>query len=103
MVQQFSDRLAEAVRRRKNAVCVGLDPRWDQLPASFRGDGNDELAAKADAYARFCNDVSDVVAPLVPVVKVQAAFFEELGPAGMAAMGDVIAHAHERGLLVIVD
>jgi orotidine-5'-phosphate decarboxylase len=47
--------------------------------------------------------VSDVVAPLVPAVKVQAAFFEELGPRGMAAMGDVIAHAQTRGLVVILD
>jgi orotidine-5'-phosphate decarboxylase len=55
------------------------------------------------AYKRFCNSVSDIVAQLVPLVKVQAAFFEELGPAGMAAMGEVIAHAQGQGLLVIVD
>jgi orotidine-5'-phosphate decarboxylase len=39
----------------------------------------------------------------VPAVKIQAAFFEELGPAGTAAMASVIAHAHDRGLLVVVD
>ena len=58
---------------------------------------------KATAYACFCNAITDVVAPLVPVVKVQAAFFEELGPAGATAMADVIDHAQSRGLLVIVD
>jgi orotidine-5'-phosphate decarboxylase len=47
--------------------------------------------------------VVDVVAPLVPAVKIQAAFFEELGPAGMVAMGQVIEHARSRGLLVILD
>jgi orotidine-5'-phosphate decarboxylase len=47
--------------------------------------------------------VIDVVCSLVPAVKVQAAFFEELGPAGMTAMAEVIAHAQQRGLLVIVD
>jgi orotidine-5'-phosphate decarboxylase len=36
-------------------------------------------------------------------VKVQAAFFEELGPPGMDAMAQVIDHAQSRGLLVIVD
>ena len=45
----------------------------------------------------------DVVCSLVPAVKLQAAFFEELGPAGMAAMAEVIAHAQDAGLLVIVD
>jgi orotidine-5'-phosphate decarboxylase len=57
----------------------------------------------AEAYVQFSCGVCDVVGPLVPVVKVQAAFFEELGPSGMSAMGLVIAHAREQGLLVIVD
>ncbi|MGI9429103.1 MAG: orotidine-5'-phosphate decarboxylase, partial [Bythopirellula sp.] len=38
-----------------------------------------------------------------PAVKPQAAFFEELGPAGMGALGGVIAYAREKGLLVILD
>ena len=59
--------------------------------------------AKARAFAKFCNEIIDVVAPLVPAVKPQAAFFEELGPPGMIALGQVIARAHDRGLLVIVD
>jgi orotidine-5'-phosphate decarboxylase len=83
-------------------VCVGLDPRWEQLPASLRG-RDSSLEAKAAAYASFCNGVCDVVAALIPIIKVQAAFFEELGPAGMSAMGAVIAHAQGRRLLVIVD
>ena len=99
----FADRLAAAVTRLASPVCVGLDPRWKQLPESLRRDGGNSWQAMAEAYARFCNGVCDVVAPLVPVVKVQAAFFEELGPAGMTAMGQVIAHAREQGLLVIVD
>jgi orotidine-5'-phosphate decarboxylase len=47
--------------------------------------------------------VIDVVAPLVPAVKPQAAFFERLGPPGMAALARVIAHARGKGLLVIAD
>jgi orotidine-5'-phosphate decarboxylase len=47
--------------------------------------------------------VIDVVAPLVPVVKPQAAFFEELGPAGMAVLASVIDYARQRGLLVVLD
>lgn len=102
-MEHFADRLAGAVARTGNPVCVGLDPRWQQLPAGLLRAGEESLAAKADAYARFCNAVSDVVAPLVPVVKVQAAFFEELGPLGMTAMSQVILHAQSRGLMVIVD
>jgi orotidine-5'-phosphate decarboxylase len=72
------------------------------LPAEFQL-GDESLAAKAGAYSCFCKAVIDIIAGLVPVVKPQAAFFEELGPAGMTALGDVIAHAHERNLIVILD
>ena len=102
MTEPFIDRLAAQVERLESPVVVGLDPRWEELPLAVRGAG-ESWQARATAYMQFCNAVSDVVAPLVPAVKVQAAFFEELGPAGMAAMADVIAHAHERGLLVIID
>ena len=57
----------------------------------------------AAAYGQFCRGVIDVVAPLVPAVKPQAAFFEQLGPAGMAVLADVIAYAQQKGLLVILD
>jgi orotidine-5'-phosphate decarboxylase len=101
--QHFADRLAAAVRRLASPVCVGLDPRWEQLPESVRGSCGDSLTERAAAYERFCRAVIDVVAPLVPVVKPQAAFFEELGAPGMAALGSVIEHAQTRGLLVIID
>jgi orotidine-5'-phosphate decarboxylase len=98
----FADQLAAAVRRLSSPVVVGLDPRWERLPESFRL-GGASLDAKALAYEQFCNAVIDVVAALVPAVKPQAAFFEELGPPGMTALVAVIEHAHERGLLVILD
>jgi orotidine-5'-phosphate decarboxylase len=103
-VLAFADRLAAAVRRCGNPVLVGLDPRAESLP-----DGLVDASAKsswadiAEAYRRFCHDVIDVVAPLVPAVKPQAAFFEELGPAGMVVLGEVIDYARQKGLLVILD
>ncbi len=101
-MQHFADRLTHAVLRTGNAVCVGLDPRWENLPAPMRPNTKSPETA-ADAYTRFCNGVIDVVAPLVPIVKVQAAFFEELGWKGLEAMCDVIERAQSSGLLVIVD
>jgi len=99
----FADRLAEAVRRLGSPVVVGLDPRWEELPEALRSRRGNNYESKAAAYGIFCREVIDVVAPLVPAVKPQAAFFEELGPPGMTALAEVIAHAHARGLLVIVD
>jgi orotidine-5'-phosphate decarboxylase len=47
--------------------------------------------------------VIDVVAERVPAIKPQAAFFEECGPAGMVALGNVVKYARDKGLLVIMD
>jgi len=103
-VNHFADRLADAVKLRGNPVLVGLDPRWEQLPLPFRaGIESATLAQKAVAYLRFCREVIDVVAPLVPAVKPQAAFFEQLGPPGMEALWEVIEHARNSGLLVVLD
>jgi orotidine-5'-phosphate decarboxylase len=100
----FGDRLAEAVRRRGNPVLVGLDPRVAQLPRGLLAGGTAASpSAKADAFRRFCQEVIDVVAPLVPAVKPQAAFFEQLGPPGMQALAEVIRYARQAGLLVILD
>lgn len=93
----FADRLADAVRRKGNAVCVGLDPRWESLPAALR------TADPAADYEAFCTRVLEIVAPLVPVVKPQAAFFEALGPAGFVVLQRLMVKARDLGLLTILD
>ena len=80
-MKHFADRLADAVRAKGNAVCVGLDPRWESLPTEVRRrHGDASLEAVASAYEAFCGRVLDLTAPLVPVVKPQAAFFERAVP-----------------------
>lgn len=100
----FPSRLQEAVARRATPVLVGLDPRIDSIPSPILAHaGTSGWGGQAAAFLTFCKGVIDVVAPLVPAVKPQAAFFEELGPAGMEALGQVIAYAQQKGLLVIFD
>jgi orotidine-5'-phosphate decarboxylase len=103
-MDHFADRLAAAVRSKGNPVCVGLDPRWESLPRELRDRHDDgTLAGVARAFEEFCNRVIDVVAPLVPVVKPQSAFFEACGPEGLAALQKVLQRARQRGLLTILD
>jgi orotidine-5'-phosphate decarboxylase len=102
-LKQFGDTLAAAVKRCGNPVVVGLDPRWEQLPGSITTGVKDEVASRAGAYEKFSRMVIDVVAERVPAVKPQAAFFEECGPAGMVALGNVVKYARDKGLLVIMD
>lgn len=101
----FSDQLDAAIREHRTPVLVGLDPQLELLPEGLapKQDGACSYAQSAAAFSLFCRGVIDVVAPLVAVVKPQAAFFEQLGPAGMAALGEVIHYAQSQGLLVILD
>lgn len=97
----FADRLIAAVRAKGNPVLVGLDPRAESLPQGLvPGTSPEDLSF---GFATFCKGLIDVVAPLVPAVKPQAAFFEQLGPAGCFALESVIAYAAAQGLIVILD
>ena len=102
-MNHFADRLVAAVQRCQNPVLVGLDPRNESLPAGLRVEDPIDLGGVAEAYRQFCCGVIDVVASMVPIVKPQAAFFEQIGPLGMQALAAVIRYASDRGLLVILD
>jgi orotidine-5'-phosphate decarboxylase len=92
----FTDRLADAVRR-KGPLCVGIDPRLESLPTSLRH------LPPAEAYEAFGLRVLELVAPFAGVVKPQAAFFEQLGPGGFAAMANILKRAKEMGFVTILD
>jgi orotidine-5'-phosphate decarboxylase len=103
-MSHFADRLTAAVRTKGNAVCVGLDPRWESLPNEIRArHGDASLEAAAAGFEEFCGRALDVVAPLVPVVKGQVAFFEACGPVGIAVLQRLLRKARGLGLLTILD
>ncbi len=97
------DRLCEAVARRGTAAIVGLDPRPQRLPASIRPPAGASAELIAGAVERFSLAVIERVAPLVPAVKINIAFFEPLGPAGIDVFWRLIRAAHALDLLVIAD
>lgn len=103
-MEHFADRLVASVRRKGNAVCVGLDPRWQSLPDEIRRrHGSGSLTAVAASYEEFCGRVLEIVAPLVPVVKPQSAFFEVCGPDGVAVLQRLLLKARQLGLVTILD
>ena len=99
----FSDRLADAIRRKGSPLCVGIDPRWDSLPHSIRQNHPSNSEGMARAFEEFGLRVLELVAPLVPVVKPQSAFFEICGPEGFRAQRTILLRAKELGLITILD
>lgn len=99
----FSDLLHQRVLQAGTAVLVGLDPRFDFLPDEIVAAAASSPHQIATAFERFCCEIIDIVAPLVPAVKPQVAFFEQLGPSGMSALHSVMTYARQKNLIVIAD
>jgi orotidine-5'-phosphate decarboxylase len=103
----YADRLQAAIDAKKAPVCAGFDPRVNNIPPEFieraKAQHGATPAAIQTAVCEFCLEVLDLVAPHVPAIKPQSAFFEALGPGGVEVLHAVCAKARELGLLVIAD
>ncbi len=98
----FADRLNAAISSRGAPVVVGLDPLVDRLPPELRPQRRG-AAAVAGALQRYCESVIEAVAPIVPAVKLNIAFFEAYHAPGVEAFFRTIECAHASGLLAIAD
>src|SRR5580704_175010 len=106
-MDHFADQLIDAIEAKGAPICVGIDPIFEMLPDAVAGDpakrnANDREAA-IDAIFAFTTAVLRTVAPLVPIVKFQSAYFEQYLWEGVEAYYSLLAEAKELGLLVIGD
>jgi len=107
MASHFADRLCDAVRARKTSLTVGLDPVYKRLPEAIKShrEMNDEFDAGAavDAIFDFCKQTMHIVAPMVPAIKLNIAFFERYLWEGVEAYYSLITEADDLGLEIIGD
>ncbi len=103
----FSDRLLDAVDRKGAPICVGIDPIFDLLPDAVAGEtatrNPNDAEAAIDAILSFATSVLKIVAPHVPCVKLQSAYFEKYLWEGVEAYYSLVQEAAELDLLVIGD
>ncbi|WP_203335503.1 orotidine-5'-phosphate decarboxylase [Nocardioides limicola] len=91
----FGARLVESMQRR-GPLCAGIDPH----PGLIRDWG---LSPDAGGLEKFALTAVEGLAPHVPVVKPQSAFYERFGSAGIAVLERVIVEARAAGALVLLD
>ena len=89
--------LLEAARRKGSVLVVGLDPVPSRLPPELGELPEDR------AVLEFCRGILEAVEPYAAAVKLQAAYFERLGPAGMEVYANLIEDARALGLPTIAD
>jgi orotidine-5'-phosphate decarboxylase len=107
MANNFGDRLFDAVKSKRTPLIVGLDPVYNRLPSAItsRQDMNDEFDVDSaiDAVFDYCTQVLRIVAPIVPAVKINIAFFEKYLWEGVETYYSLVSEANELGLEVIGD
>ena len=102
MPKHFADRLQAAIKAKGSPVCVGIDPAMEKLPAAMKGIAESD-PDRPGALATFCREVLEIVAPIVPAVKIQSAYFEAYGHWGMWVYHNLVQKARDLGLIVIGD
>ena len=107
MPSHFADRLCDAVKSKKTSLVVGLDPVYSRLPEVIKShrDMNDEfdVAAAVDAIFDFCTQTMRIIAPMVPAVKMNIAFFEKYLWEGIETYYSLVSEADDLGLEIIGD
>ncbi len=98
----ITDRLIEGIIDMQNPTCVGLDTLFDYLPDEMRA-GVTSFAGVAERVVEFNKKLIDNIYDIVPSVKVQIAYYEMYGVAGMKAYEETLKYAAEKGLVVIAD
>jgi len=100
----FADDLVECLRELGHPLCAGLDPHLDLVPPLFRqgtmAPGDPETARAVEVFLR---EFLHRVAGRVAIVKPQIAFFERLGPEGLAVLARLVKVARGLGLRVLLD
>ena len=103
----LSDRLIDEIIKKESPIVVGLDPRLDMIPENIRNKHfktyGETLKAVSESIIEFNRGIIDAVAPHVPAVKPQIAFYEQYGIEGLIAYQDACKYAKENGLIVVGD
>ena len=98
----ITDKLIDGIIAMQNPTCVGLDTLFDYLPDEMSA-GAKTFDDVAERVLEFNKKIIDSVYDIVPSVKVQIAYYEMYGAAGMKAYYETLKYAAEKGLVVIAD
>ena len=101
------DKLYYRIRELKNPTVAGLDTRIEYLPESFvkeiMPNGINSFEDAAEAVYQYNVRLVDALCDIVPAVKVQVAYYEMYGTAGMVAFEETMAYAKKKGMIVMAD
>ena len=101
------EKMAKRISELKNPTVAGLDTRIEYLPEEFVKEvcpnGINSFEDAAEAVYQYNVRLVDALHDIVPSVKVQVAYYEMYGAAGMVAFEKTMAYAKQKGMIVMAD
>lgn len=101
------DLMIDRIIEKHNPTVAGLDTRVEYLPEEFIAElgigAIDTMEKAAQAILAYNKRLIKALCDIVPAVKVQIAYYEMYGVAGMKAFEEILKAAHEAGMSVMVD
>lgn len=94
MIDKLYARVAE-----KGHVCVGLDTDYSYLPAQFAA----QFSNLSDALFEFNKRIIEATLDYAACYKVQIAYYESFGMAGLMAYKRTLEHLRQRDAIIIAD
>lgn len=106
-MENFADRLLDAIDKKQNPVCIGLDPRIGNIPQIIKSCSTVEYdqskEAVADAFFEFNKGIIDSTHDIVPAYKPQMAFYERYESPGVKAFEKTVDYIKKKGCIAIED
>jgi orotidine-5'-phosphate decarboxylase len=97
------DRLAKEIRRGGNPTALGLDTRIEYVPERFGEPYFKAGALPSDVVFEFNRALLEGLRDIIPCVKIQAAYYELLGPDGMTCLKKTLEASRNLGYVTITD
>ena len=103
----FGDNLFFQIRKKESFLCLGLDPHLDLIPNIFQTKSkiNKIVYSKENLLIveKFCMCIIETCINLVPAIKLQIAFFEQLGPEGLKLLSKLCRIIKKTDTICIID
>lgn len=97
------DNLIEKIIEKKSPIVMGIDPKYESLPNCIKEKYSKDLNGFAKAATEFAKNLIDNTYDIIPAIKPQLAYFEQMGPEGLNAFLEISNYAKEKGMIVIAD
>lgn len=91
----FSETLEKSVRTKDSCLMLGLDPNPDKTP--------DHIPKTAEGMEQFCSEIMEACQDHICGIKIQMAYFEVFGSAGIKAVENLLQKAKKLNLITMID